>query len=51
MADVTEVIQDLVKRVEALEKQVALLKKPKKPTPSGPARDGRDRYDSLDYPE
>lgn len=50
MPDQEETIRQLERRIETLERQVATLLKRTKGA-AAPARDYRDRYDSLDYPE
>lgn len=52
MSDENERIQELEKRVERLERQMAaLLKKNRAASAPGRTGDYRERYDSLDYPE
>ena len=52
MAETDDRVRILEERIERLEKQIAvLLKRTSPPAARQPARDYRDRYDSLDYPE
>ena len=52
MSEAEDRIRALEERMAALERRVAVLAKKLQPAPSqGRARDLRDRYDALDYPE